>query len=163
MVRMRGAYGRWLLTVYNICKYIYIYILHSIHDARRLARRTTHDYTIIYHLAKNFLKHYTDQTKLFRTSRPSTRKRQGRYISSNSQVLIIMYIFIYGPSIRKTPHTHIHHPVLRKLSRHHRPPPSVLEKKYNNTVCTNPLATIDPSRNADSTFLGRTEAQEDFL
>ena len=36
-----------------------------------------------------------------------------------------MYIYIYGPSIRKNPHTHIHHPVLRIAARHHRLPSSL--------------------------------------
>ena len=54
-----------------------------------------------------------------------------------------MYLYIYGPSIRKTPHAHIHHPVLRIAARHHRLPSS-LSGRHPRRSHTLPPTDIDP-------------------
>ena len=54
-----------------------------------------------------------------------------------------MYIYIYGPSIRKTPHAHIHHPVLRIAARHHRLPSS-LSRRHPRRSHILPPTVIDP-------------------
>ena len=54
-----------------------------------------------------------------------------------------MCISIYGPSIRKNPHTHIHHPVLRITARHDRLPSS-LSGKHPRLSHTLPPTVTDP-------------------
>ena len=53
------------------------------------------------------------------------------------------YVYIYGPSIRKTHHAHIHHPLLRIAARHHRLPSSISERHPRRSH-TLPPTVINP-------------------
>ena len=55
-----------------------------------------------------------------------------------------VYIYIYGPSIRKTPHTHIRHPVLHSAARHHRLPSSLSERHPRHSHTLPPPVTDPP-------------------
>ena len=133
MVRVRGAHRRWLLSVYNIRKYIYVY-MHT-HDARRLAR-------LHYHLAQKLFQTLHGPNQTF-PNLPPEYERQGGDTYHPTRKYLLLCIYIYGPSIRKTPHAHIHHPVIRIAARHHRLPSS-LSGRHPRRSHTLPPTDIDP-------------------
>ena len=83
------------------------------------------------------------RSKPFPRLSPEYKEKSGWSTHNPTRKYLLLCISIYGPSIRKTPHTHIRHPVLHSAARHHRLPSS-LSGRHPRRSHTLPPTVIDP-------------------
>ena len=92
----------------------------------------------------NFFNHYIARSKPFPRLSPEYKEKSGWSTHNPTRKYLLLCISIYGPSIRKTPHTHIRHPVLHSAARHHRLPSSLSERHPRHPHTLPPPVTDPP-------------------
>ena len=92
------------------------------------------------------------RSKPFPRLSPEYKEKSGWSTHNPTRKYLLLCISIYGPSIRKTPHTHIRHPVLHSAARHHRLPSSLSERHPRHSHTLPPPVTDPPPPTPLRTF-----------